>query len=103
MGVNPVDAKMRSGQMGRSLEKRFPFIPGFGSVRAVNTATRAIDPWINWLNSAIDITYRVTTGGVYQFFVLSFSSNMTATPPGPGAHGMCGYNAAQTALTELNH
>jgi phytoene dehydrogenase-like protein len=26
-----------------------------------------------------------------------------ATPPGPGAHGMCGYNAAQAALTELNH
>ena len=26
-----------------------------------------------------------------------------ATPPGPGAHAMCGYNAAQTALTELNH
>jgi phytoene dehydrogenase-like protein len=25
-----------------------------------------------------------------------------ATPPGPGAHGMCGYNAAQSALTELN-
>ena len=21
-----------------------------------------------------------------------------ATPPGPGAHGMCGYNAAQSAL-----
>jgi hypothetical protein len=62
----------------------FPFIPGFGSVRAVNTTTRAIDPWINWLNSAIDITYRVTAGGVYQFFVLGFSSNMDATPPGPG-------------------
>jgi phytoene dehydrogenase-like protein len=25
-----------------------------------------------------------------------------ATPPGPGAHGMCGYNAAQSALTKLN-
>jgi hypothetical protein len=62
----------------------FPFIQGFGSVRAVNTTTRAIDPWINWLNSAIDITYRVTAGGVYQFFVLGFSSAMTATPPGPG-------------------
>lgn len=24
-----------------------------------------------------------------------------ATPPGPGAHGVCGANAAATALTEL--
>jgi hypothetical protein len=26
-----------------------------------------------------------------------------ATPPGPGAHGMCGANAAQAALHHLNH
>jgi phytoene dehydrogenase-like protein len=25
-----------------------------------------------------------------------------ATPPGPGAHGMCGANAADVALSELN-
>ena len=25
-----------------------------------------------------------------------------ATPPGPGAHGMCGANAAETALNELD-
>jgi phytoene dehydrogenase-like protein len=26
-----------------------------------------------------------------------------ATPPGPGAHGMCGHRAAQSALAHLNH
>ena len=26
-----------------------------------------------------------------------------ATPPGAGAHGMCGYNAAQSALRRLEH
>jgi phytoene dehydrogenase-like protein len=25
-----------------------------------------------------------------------------ATPPGPGAHGMCGANAAELALSELD-
>jgi phytoene dehydrogenase-like protein len=39
--------------------------------------------------------YRVGLPGMY---ICS-----AATPPGPGAHGMCGYNAAQTALAELNH
>ena len=38
--------------------------------------------------------YRVGVPGMY---ICS-----AATPPGPGAHGMCGYNAAESALTELN-
>jgi hypothetical protein len=62
----------------------FPFLPGFGSVRAVDLTTKATGPWITGLNSAIDIALRITSGGDYQFFVLGFSSNMTATPPGPG-------------------
>ncbi|MDT5096384.1 MAG: hypothetical protein QOC76_121 [Mycobacterium sp.] len=39
--------------------------------------------------------YRVGIPGMY---ICS-----AATPPGPGAHGMCGYNAAQTALAHLTH
>src|ERR1700742_3135832 len=39
--------------------------------------------------------YRVGLPGMY---ICS-----AATPPGPGAHGMCGYNAAQSALAHLNH
>ena len=37
--------------------------------------------------------YRLGVPGVY---ICS-----AATPPGPGAHGMCGYNAASAALAEL--
>ena len=38
--------------------------------------------------------YRLGTPGMY---ICS-----AATPPGPGAHGMCGANAAKEALTHLN-
>jgi phytoene dehydrogenase-like protein len=39
--------------------------------------------------------YRVGVPGMY---ICS-----AATPPGPGAHGMCGANAAQSALAHLEH
>jgi phytoene dehydrogenase-like protein len=39
--------------------------------------------------------YRIGVPGMY---ICS-----AATPPGPGAHGMCGANAAELALTELEH
>ena len=38
--------------------------------------------------------YQIGIPGMYIF--------SAATPPGPGAHGMCGANTAHTALTELN-
>ena len=38
--------------------------------------------------------YAIGVPGAYLGFV--------ATPPGAGAHGMCGYNAAQAALARLD-
>lgn len=37
--------------------------------------------------------YSLGAGGMYQC--------SAATPPGPGAHGMCGFNAAQKALADV--
>ncbi|WP_040636166.1 phytoene desaturase family protein [Mycolicibacterium phlei] len=42
------------------------------------------------------ITLLPYTTGAPGYYICS-----AATPPGPGAHGMCGYHAAQTALREL--
>jgi phytoene dehydrogenase-like protein len=44
------------------------------------------------------ITLSPYSVGVRGMYICS-----AATPPGPGAHGMCGANAAQSALAELNH
>jgi phytoene dehydrogenase-like protein len=43
------------------------------------------------------ITLSPYKGGVQGMYICS-----AATPPGPGAHGMCGANAAQVALSELS-
>jgi phytoene dehydrogenase-like protein len=43
------------------------------------------------------ITLSPYTIGIPGMYICS-----AATPPGPGAHGMCGANAAQSALARLN-
>lgn len=44
------------------------------------------------------ITLSPYTTGATGIYICS-----AATPPGPGAHGMCGYNAAKIALAHLDH
>ncbi|MFC9839920.1 phytoene desaturase family protein [Rhodococcus sp. NPDC127530] len=44
-----------------------------------------------------------TTLSPYRIGVPGMYLCSAATPPGPGAHGMCGANAAEDALAHLNH
>lgn len=44
-----------------------------------------------------------TTLSPYSTGAAGYYICSAATPPGPGAHGMCGYHAAQTALGHLKH
>jgi phytoene dehydrogenase-like protein len=90
------------------------FAPGFRDRiigKAVRTTTQMSDYNPNYVGGDImtgskdirQLTFgpRVTlspyTVGVPGMYICS-----AATPPGPGAHGMCGANAAHVALAELN-
>lgn len=80
----PTGAVVVGSQILVSMLSGFPFVPGQARVMAVNLPSGRIDPWINLLTSATDIAVRVTPAGEYQYLVLGFSDNMTATPPAPG-------------------
>ncbi len=54
-------------------------------------------------NDALQLVFRPrATTQPYDTGVPGVYICSAATPPGAGAHGMCGYNAAQRALTRLN-
>ncbi|MCC7155760.1 MAG: ScyD/ScyE family protein [Bryobacterales bacterium] len=80
----PTGAVVVGNQILVSMLSGFPFVPGQARVMAVNLPSGTIDPWINLLTSATDIGVRVTAAGEYQYLVLGFSDNMSATPPRPG-------------------
>ena len=62
----------------------FPFPVGRAEVRRVDPATGAFAPFITGLTMAIDVLpVRTRTGGD-QFYVLEFSTNPLAQPPGLG-------------------
>lgn len=118
-GIHPVDAyaHVPAGYTGDATEAIIAqierFAPGFRD-RIVGQAVRSVSDIekhnanyidgdiITGANSlrqllfrpriALD-PYRMGTRGIYLC--------SAATPPGAGAHGMCGYNAARSALAEL--
>ncbi len=84
MDAVPTAAVVLRGQVIVTLLSGFPFVPGAASAQSYDLATGKVTPWIVNLNSAIDIGMRRLPAGVTQYFVLGFSSNMGATPPGQG-------------------
>jgi len=62
----------------------YPFVPGNARVYSVDLATKKVEPFINALNSVVDLQWRKRRDGAPEFFVLEFSRNQTATPPAPG-------------------
>ena len=91
------------------------FAPGFRD-RIVGTAVRTTTEFASYnpnyvggdiMTGAKDIRQltfgpRITLSP-YRIGVPGMYICSAATPPGPGAHGMCGANAAQLALDYLNN
>jgi hypothetical protein len=84
MDAVPTAALVLGDQVVVTMLSGFPFVPGYGNARVYDLVTGKTDPWINGLNTAIDIGMRKAASGAAEYFVLGFSSNMGTTPPGPG-------------------
>jgi hypothetical protein len=84
MDAVPTSATILGGQALVTLLSGFPFVPGYSAVVAVDGATRTVAPYISWLNSAMDMAYRLKPDGSIQVFVVGFSRSLGSTPPGPG-------------------
>lgn len=80
----PTNVRMYAGQALVSFLTGFPFAQGASRVQAVNLRNRTAEPFITGLNSAVDVLYRELPNGRSEFYVLEFSTNQLATPPGPG-------------------
>jgi phytoene dehydrogenase-like protein len=89
------------------------FAPGFRE-RILATATRSAPEMASYnanyvggdisagANTAKQIALRPrTTLNPYKIGVRGVYLCSSSTPPGGGVHGMCGFNAAETALREL--
>jgi phytoene dehydrogenase-like protein len=118
-GRNPLYAYAQvpagyTGDATTAIERQIErFAPGFGErilVRHVRTTTQmeAHNPnyvggdVVTGANSARQLVFRPRVAlSPYALGVSGVYLCSAATPPGAGAHGMCGYNAANSALARL--
>ena len=78
-----------------------PFSSGYARVLAVNPETKAMEPFIYNLTSAVDVFWRERPGQRPQFFALEFSVAQLATPAGPGRLLRYDSPAPQVVLSDL--
>ena len=80
----PTSIRLYGDQILVSFLTGVPFSSGYARVLAVNPETRAMEPFIYNLTSAVDVLWRDRPGQRPQFFALEFSVAQLATPAGPG-------------------
>lgn len=80
----PTGLRLYGDQILVSFLTGVPFTSGYARILAVNPETKAMEPFIFNLTSAVDVFWRDRPGQGPQFFALEFSVAQLATPAGPG-------------------
>ena len=80
----PTTVRVYGDQVLVSFLTGFPFNRGEARVMAFNPEARTLEPFIGGLTSATDVLWHAMPNGATRFYVLEFSTNQAATPPGPG-------------------
>lgn len=80
----PTSVRLYYNQLLVSFLTGFPFPTGYARVLAINPEQRTTEPFILDVSTAVDVLWRNRPNGQTQFFVLEYSQNPSATPPGPG-------------------
>lgn len=80
----PTNVRLYGDQLLVSFLSGFPFPSEGTRVAVVTPATGAIEPFMNYLTSAVDVLWRTRANGQRQFFALEFSTNQSANPAPPG-------------------
>ena len=97
----PTSIRLYGDQILVSFLTGVPFSSGYARVLAVNPETKAMEPFIYNLTSAVDVFWRERPGQRPQFFALEFSVAQLATPAGPGRLLRYDSPAPQVVLSDL--
>jgi hypothetical protein len=96
----PTSVRVYGDELLVSVLTGFPFVGGQSQVYVVQPNQRTANQFIGDLSSAVDVAWRERPGQRTQFFVIEFSTNQLATPPGPGR--LIRYDSADPTIVSGN-